>query len=619
MSGFSFIRYDSYITVILDNIFTHYNSNFVQLVIIDYDTFETIVLNTYTSSQPVPSSFDFNIVNDRMYNWLVFTQEDEPEIKNELIRNILLSNNSINENNSIQQVIGTFETLKDPFEELTFTYSFVGLTGSNDHTFFDISGNQLLAKTSFDYDTKNTYTIRVRSSAINIVNQLEITERTFTILIQNINEPPTNIILSKSDITEYNGIGDIIGTFSTIDPDANNTFSYSFVGGTGSTNNVSFDISGNQLRAKEIFDYKTKSSYSIRVRSTDQGSLFTEKVFPITINERIASIVNGKISSFVLPYSSDISFNFFDTSFNTISISKIYGGNGSSLIPIIWPGIQINITKYPNNYKFIFSPYNLQTKNSIPFLSNFDFGFIFKVVDLSGNIISNINNNTVNLDIYLDKTIYNTIDSSKNKIDLYVDADLQKNAGYFLKRSSEMNNMYKFSGSLRRGNGGIGGLSGFVTPSSGSDPHITTLSGIKYDFHPSTRKNYTLYKSNEVKISSHFTGYKSGVFYDKLMIDFSNKEKIEVDFNKQKIKGKSSNISIAYETIPLKYNNHTQDKNFGKKFQPKSLTKLSILSKDPVDMYIDYQTRYVHFRFPDTFPSPEEISGLIVEPATRLD
>jgi hypothetical protein len=49
------------------------------------------------------------------------------------------------------------------------------------------------------------------------------------------------------------------------------------------------------------------------------------------------------------------------------------------------------------------------------------------------------------------------------------------------------------------------------------------------------------------------------------------------------------------------------------------MTKLSYKGKNPIDLYIDYQTRYVHFRFPEHLPQVHEMSGLIVEPATRLD
>ncbi|MFN9911152.1 MAG: cadherin repeat domain-containing protein, partial [Pirellulaceae bacterium] len=49
------------------------------------------------------------------------------------------------------------------------------------------------------------------------------------------------------------------------------------------TDNAAFNISGGTLRTTDSLDFETKSSYSIRVRSTDQGSLFTEKTFTITI------------------------------------------------------------------------------------------------------------------------------------------------------------------------------------------------------------------------------------------------------------------------------------------------------------------------------------------------
>ena len=123
-----------------------------------------------------------------------------------------------------------------------------------------------------------------------------------------------------------------------------------------------------------------------------------------------------------------------------------------------------------------------------------------------------------------------------------------------------------------------------------------------------------------MKVSSHFTGLKSGVYYDKVMIDLPNKQQVKVDFNKQTIKGKSSQVSMAKETPKdFQYKNITSDKSVGKFFAPKAMTKLSVAGKNPVDLFVDFDTRYVHFRFPETLPVPSEMSGLIVEPATRLD
>jgi uncharacterized protein YjbI with pentapeptide repeats len=320
--------------------------------------------------------------------------------------------------------------------------------------------------------------------------------------------------------------------------------------------------------------------------------------------------------------SSGTSFNFtepIDGSSNFTNTATVYGGGtGSNLelsVDLSAPGLQIRVVQYPSTYKFIFANYD---KSSLDVFSSFDFVFALKVLDASGNIVQNINNNIVKLEVYIDIS-GNESYATKNKVEFFINGNLGQSGGYFLKKESAIPGKYMFSGSLRRGDGWAGSQGSVVTSSSGSDPHITTLSGIKYDFHPSTRKNYTLYKSKEVNISSHFTGFKSGIFYDKVMIDLPNKEKMEVEFNKKKIKGKSSLISISEQFIPVKYKNTTSDKSFGKNFQPKSLTKLSVQGKNPIDLYIDYQTRYVHFRFPDTIPDMEEISGLIVEPATRLD
>lgn len=100
-----------------------------------------------------------------------------------------------------------------------------------------------------------------------------------------LNIAPTNISLTKTNIDENNLAGTIIGILSSTDADAGNTFNYSLINGSGSTDNSSFSINGNELRAGIIFDYETKPSYSIRIRTMDQGGLSFEKVFQITIND----------------------------------------------------------------------------------------------------------------------------------------------------------------------------------------------------------------------------------------------------------------------------------------------------------------------------------------------
>nr|WP_314865539.1 S8 family serine peptidase [uncultured Flavobacterium sp.] len=95
--------------------------------------------------------------------------------------------------------------------------------------------------------------------------------------------PPTNINLSAVTITENNVIGAVVGTLSATDSDANDTYTYTLVSGTGSTDNASFTIANANLKAAIVFNVQTKSSYAIRIRVTDAGGLSFEKAFLITV------------------------------------------------------------------------------------------------------------------------------------------------------------------------------------------------------------------------------------------------------------------------------------------------------------------------------------------------
>jgi Leucine-rich repeat (LRR) protein len=99
------------------------------------------------------------------------------------------------------------------------------------------------------------------------------------------NNAPTDLALSPASIAENNAVNAVVGTFTTTDPDAGDSHTYSLVSGAGDADNAAFTISGDQLRANISFDFEVKNSYSICVRTTDQGNLAYEKVFTITITD----------------------------------------------------------------------------------------------------------------------------------------------------------------------------------------------------------------------------------------------------------------------------------------------------------------------------------------------
>jgi len=100
------------------------------------------------------------------------------------------------------------------------------------------------------------------------------------------NQRPTDITLSNNSLTENEPVNSVVGVLSSADPDVGDEHSYTLVSGSGSEDNAAFNILENSLRTSIVFDYEAKSSYSIRVRSTDSGELFTEKAFTILVIQK---------------------------------------------------------------------------------------------------------------------------------------------------------------------------------------------------------------------------------------------------------------------------------------------------------------------------------------------
>jgi gliding motility-associated-like protein len=94
---------------------------------------------------------------------------------------------------------------------------------------------------------------------------------------------PTDISLSSASINENNAVNAVVGTLTTTDADSGDTHTYTLVSGSGDTDNTSFTISGNQLRTSVAFDFETKSSYRVRIKTTDAAGLSFEKSFTILI------------------------------------------------------------------------------------------------------------------------------------------------------------------------------------------------------------------------------------------------------------------------------------------------------------------------------------------------
>ncbi|MEQ8471573.1 MAG: cadherin domain-containing protein [Marinoscillum sp.] len=273
---------------------------------VDEDEGETYTFG-FSQSENYPSNSSFEIVNDEVRalesfdfetkDFYVISVEVQDSrgghyqrshsiainnvvVENHSPTNIDLSPRTIDEENTIGDVIGTLSTTDEDAGD-SHSYSLIG--GAVDNDQFTLTGDQLKAGAVFDYETKSSYVVQVKSDDGN--GGLYV--KNLTVLIANIAEsgPPTSTVLSSLSIDENNDLYDVIGTFSTTDPDAGDTFAYALIAGGGDSGNNSFRIVGNELQANTIFDYESNTSYSILVQTTDGQANTIAGNYTISIND----------------------------------------------------------------------------------------------------------------------------------------------------------------------------------------------------------------------------------------------------------------------------------------------------------------------------------------------
>jgi VCBS repeat-containing protein len=98
---------------------------------------------------------------------------------------IALSNASVAENAPAGTAVGTLSAT-DPDAGDTFTYALVSGDGDGDNGLFNISGDQLRANGSFDYEARSDYSVRVRATDAGGSS----VEALVAITVTNVNEAP---------------------------------------------------------------------------------------------------------------------------------------------------------------------------------------------------------------------------------------------------------------------------------------------------------------------------------------------------------------------------------------------------------------------------------------------
>ncbi len=291
---------------------------------------------------------------------------------NEAPTDITLDNSSVLEHQPVGTPVGNFSTT-DPDVGDSHAYSLVSGAGSTDNALFSISGSQLQTNAVFNYEAISTYSIRVQTNDGNGGTFA----KQFTITITDGNDPPTDIALDNDTVAENQPSGTAVGDFSTTDPNGGSHI-YTLVDGDGADDNASFQIVGAELQTNDTFDYETDSSYTIRIRSTDDGDLWYEEVFIITITD-----ANDAPTDISLDNSSVAENQSSGTAVGNFSTTDPDAGDSHTYV-------LTDTVNYPDNASFTINSGKLQTAVSFNFEAKSSYSIRVQTSDGNGGVFSKV-------------------------------------------------------------------------------------------------------------------------------------------------------------------------------------------------------------------------------------
>jgi hypothetical protein len=191
---------------------------------------------------------------------------------------ILLSENTIEENNSSATLIGVLSSVDtDAWGEPEYT-----LIGSTAKDTFLISNDSLFANQALNYEVQDEYsiTIQVRDDRGGIYQKL------FHIQVEDINDAPSMISLSDSLVTESNTEVVQVGGLTAMDEDVSDEFTFQLVSGDGENDadNDHFVVDGNVLNIVNP-NFEAQQIHRVYIEVVDLGGLSFRQAFEISVED----------------------------------------------------------------------------------------------------------------------------------------------------------------------------------------------------------------------------------------------------------------------------------------------------------------------------------------------
>ena len=288
-------------------------------------------------------------------------------VGNSAATDIILSQSFIAENREVGEEIGSFEVVD--IDEGSHNYALVDGVGGDDNEFFMIEDNILKSNAVFDFengDNKRSYSIRVRVTD----EGGGFFEKQFTIGVSDVNDPPTDIVLSANTIIEELPPGAAIGILTVIDIDLEDIHLFNLPEGV--VDNDRFAIDGDLLLSNESFDFEARDTYIIRVQVTDGGGKLFEKEFSISIEDG-----SDAPDDFVLSPSSIVENQDIGAKIGMFTVIDIDSVNHTFTL-VDGPGDD-------DNADFRIEGADLKTNSSFDFETKSSYSILVLVTDEAGN------------------------------------------------------------------------------------------------------------------------------------------------------------------------------------------------------------------------------------------
>ena len=194
---------------------------------------------------------------------------------NAIIASLVDGPYALAENSALHTSVG-FVTASDPDASDTITYSITGGTGAS---YFSVDSNTgeitLTDAAAANYELATSYTLDMRVQ--DIAGLFDTV--TVTINITDINDVPTAIGMTGTNIMENSAVGTVVAILSSTDEDVADVHTYSLISNPGGK----FLIVGNELRVADNIDYEQTQSIPIIIRTNDGNGGIYDRTVTISI------------------------------------------------------------------------------------------------------------------------------------------------------------------------------------------------------------------------------------------------------------------------------------------------------------------------------------------------